>query len=42
MTGIKICIVEDEVLIAELVRRQLEQRGHIVTEMCISYGRGRV
>ena len=37
MTGIRICIVEDEVLIAELVRRQLEQRGHIVTEMCISY-----
>jgi DNA-binding LytR/AlgR family response regulator len=37
MAGIKICIVEDEVLIAELAKRQLEQRGHVVTDMCISY-----
>ena len=35
--GLRILIVEDEVLIAETIRLYLRERGHQVTDCCISY-----
>lgn len=37
MTPIKVLIVEDEILIAETIRMYLNERGHTVTDIAISY-----
>lgn len=37
MSLLKILIVEDEILIAETIRLYLEEKGHIVQDICISY-----
>ncbi|MFK7948402.1 MAG: LytR/AlgR family response regulator transcription factor [Saprospiraceae bacterium] len=37
MSSLKILIVEDEILIAETIRLYLEEKGHIVQDICISY-----
>ncbi|MEE9440496.1 MAG: response regulator, partial [Candidatus Thermoplasmatota archaeon] len=33
----KVLIVEDEVLTSDLIRRYLIERGHLVTDQCLSY-----
>ncbi|WNJ17009.1 DNA-binding response regulator [Pontibacter sp. G13] len=35
--SLKILVVEDEVLIAETIKLFIEEKGHEVTDMCISY-----
>ena len=35
--SLRILIVEDEVLIAETIKLQLEEQGHIIQDICISY-----
>jgi len=37
MPPAKILIVEDEILIAETIKTYLNERGHIITEIAISY-----
>ena len=37
MKNLKILIVEDEILIAELIKSYLEEVGHEVVEIAISY-----
>lgn len=37
MLSLKILIVEDEILIAETIKLYLEEKGHLVQDICISY-----
>lgn len=37
MSTLKILIVEDEILIAETIKLYLEEKGHIIQDICISY-----
>ena len=37
MSGIRVLVVEDEVLIAETIKIYLEERGHKVSDIAISY-----